>query len=67
MVSSPSRFLSPVMNLVEREIGLTGGHSIIYQIPKGPFVGPCDIGFMGKVSSGTADVSVEFELILIDQ
>ena len=54
------------MNLVEREIGLTGGHNIEYQIPKGPFVGPCDIGFMGMVSVGTADASVEFELVLVD-
>lgn len=54
------------MNLVEREIGLTGGHSISYAIPKGPFIGPCDVGFMGKVSVGTADASVEFELVLVD-
>ena len=57
---------SGTMRLVEREIGLTEGQSITYQIPKGPFVGPCDIGFMGRVSSGTVDVSVEFELIVID-
>ena len=54
------------MRLVEREIGLTGGQAITYRIPKGPFVGPCDIGFMGDVSTGSAEVSVEFELILID-
>jgi hypothetical protein len=55
-----------VMRLVERELGVVGGFSVIFKTPKGPFVGPCDVGFMAKVGTGTADVSVEFELIIID-
>lgn len=36
-------------------------------IPLGPFVGPCDIGFMAKVNSTTAEVSVEFEIFLVNE
>jgi hypothetical protein len=36
-------------------------------IPFGPYVGPTDIGFMAKVSAGTASVSVEFEIFVIDE
>ena len=32
--------------------------------PWGPFTGPCDLGFMGKVGVGTASVGVYFELML---
>ena len=32
--------------------------------PLGPFEGPCDIGFMAKVSLTTAAVGVDFEIIL---
>lgn len=62
-VSSP---FTGTMRLVEREVGVQGGYSLVTVAPKGPFVGPCDLGFMGKVSSGTAEVSVEFELLIID-
>ena len=36
-------------------------------VPFGPYVGPTDVGFMAKVGSGTASVSVEFEIILVDE
>lgn len=36
-------------------------------IPFGPFVGPCDVGFMAKVSATTGSVSVEFEIFLIEE
>ena len=36
-------------------------------VPFGPFVGPTDIGFMAKVSSGTAAVAVEFEIVILDE
>lgn len=35
-------------------------------VPFGSYVGPTDIGFMARVSSGTAEVSVEFEVILVE-
>lgn len=56
---------SGIMRLVEREIGVQGGLDHHFTVPKNGFVGPCDVGFMGKVTSGTADISVEFELLLI--
>lgn len=57
---------SGTMRLFQREIGVSGGYNLTSMAPKGPFVGPCDIGFMGVVAAGTADVSVEFELLLIE-
>ena len=37
------------------------------EIPFGPYVGPTDIGFMGKVDVGTGSISVEFEIFLLDE
>lgn len=53
------------MKMVEREVGLTAGFEKVFSVPKGPFVGPCDVGFMGLVSATTGIASVEFELLLI--
>lgn len=61
-VSTP---FSGAMRIVEREIGIQGGFDHHMILPKNGFVGPCDLGFMGKVTSGTADISVEFEILLI--
>lgn len=33
----------------------------------GPYVGPCDFGFMGKVDTGTASLSVEFDIFLVNE
>ena len=57
---------SGTRRIIEREVGFSGGYNVLFPIPKGPFVGPADIGFFGAVSQGTADISVEFELLLID-
>lgn len=35
--------------------------------PLGPYVGPCDIGFMGKVDAGTASLAVEFDIYLVSE
>lgn len=56
-----------IMRIIEREIGVQGGFPVLPKTPKGPFKGPCDIGFFGVVSTGTADVSVEFEILLVDK
>ena len=47
--------------------GLSGGTTDISgrTVPFGPFVGPCDIGFLAKVSATTGSVAVEFEIYLI--
>lgn len=48
-------------------VGLTGFANMIDSTsPLGPFVGPCDVGFMGKVSTGTGSISVDFEITLYD-
>lgn len=57
---------SGAMRLVDHEVGIDGPISLQSVSPKGPFVGPCDLGFMAKVATTAAVVSVEFELLLID-
>jgi hypothetical protein len=45
---------------------LEGGESTLpFQAPVGPFQGPCDIGWMAKVNTGTAEVDVDFEILVI--
>jgi hypothetical protein len=56
---------SGIMRLVEREVGVTGGYQFKPLSPKSTFVGPCDVGFMGVMSVGTSECSVEFELLLV--
>lgn len=36
-------------------------------VPFGPYTGPTDIGFMAKTTAGTAEVSVEFEIFVLDE
>ena len=36
-------------------------------IPFGPFVGPCDIGYMGRVSATTGSIACEFEIFLVNE
>lgn len=55
---------SGIMRLVEREVGISGGYDLTTVAPKGPFTGPCDVGFMGVMSVGTSECSVEFEMLL---
>lgn len=52
------------LRLVSQWAGVTGHVQYKPRAPRGAFVGPCDIGFMGKVASGTGTASVEFELIM---
>lgn len=50
--------------------GVTGGSVETFgsvDVPFGPYVGPTDIGFMARVASGTASVSVEFEIFLVSE
>ena len=54
------------IRMVERDVGVVGATNISFSVPLGPFPGPCDIGFMGRVTLTTGDVSVEFELLLVD-
>ena len=42
---------------------LDGGESYAWESPLGPFVGPCDMGWMGSAATGTPDVEATFELL----
>lgn len=55
-----------VMRIVEEDKGLTGGHNVEFQVPKLIGTGPCDVGFMAQTGVGTSDLSVEFEILLVD-
>ena len=55
-----------VMQVKELERGVEGTVTIEAKGPVGPYVGPCDIGFMARTASGTADVEIDFELLLVD-
>lgn len=54
-----------VMRLQSLHRDVVGAIDIAHQIPLGPYEGPCDIGFFAKAASSTADVSVQFEIILV--
>lgn len=54
-----------VMKVVREFIGMaTQPPHIANPFLEGPFVGPCDIIFMGLVTVGTASVTVDFELLV---
>lgn len=50
--------------------GVSGGSIETFgsvDVPFGPYVGPTDIGIMGKVTTGTASISVEFEIFIVSE
>ena len=50
------------------DVTLEGGQTQYKPVsPQGPFTGPCDLGYMGKIDAGTASVHVDFDLLLVDQ
>jgi hypothetical protein len=57
------------MRAVSTLTGLTGGIADLSgrQTPFGPFVGPCDIGWLAKVSATTGSISVEFEIFIVSE
>ncbi len=56
---------SGARRVIEKDLGISGTFTSKPKSPKFPFVGPCDIGFMGKGNAAVADISVEFELLII--
>lgn len=54
-----------VLKIIQRELGISGQSVTTHDSPRGPYIGPCDIGFIGHATSTTADISVEFELLLV--
>jgi hypothetical protein len=55
-----------IMRLINKFIGAEQSVTLAPKSPVGPLVGPCDVGFMAKTTSGTAEISVDFELLLED-
>lgn len=55
-----------VRQMVERDIGISGSTSVVFEELKGPFYGPCDIGFMANVPSNTANIAVEMAMLLVE-
>ena len=54
------------MRIVDEHIGVVGSHPSPSVAPFGPFLGPCDISYLGKVTSGTSPASVSFQVLLYD-
>jgi len=52
------------MKLKRELVGIEGNSESTFPIPKGPYPALTDIGFMARVSTGTADVSVDFTILL---
>jgi len=55
-----------VMQVKELERNIDGSFVLQPRSPLGPFTGPADIGFLCNVATGTADLSVDFEILLVD-
>ena len=55
----------PAMRSQQRFSGLTESISKEFDYPI-RYTGPCDIGFMAKVSTGTARVNAQFDFVLVD-
>ena len=55
------------MRLVQQETGIKEVYSVTPKTPINVFDELTDIGFMGKTSQGTASISCNFELLLIDK
>jgi len=54
------------MRLVNQWVGLSGEMHYEPDYPNGPYVGPCDFGFMAQGSAVASDITIDFELELID-
>lgn len=62
-VTSP---YSGAMRVNLKMIGVVGALSLDLESPVGPYAGPCDIGWMADATASGTDVSVDFELLVVD-
>lgn len=54
------------MRVFERNLAITEEHAVKPRVLRGPFQGPCDLGYMAAATpSGTCDVSISFDLLLV--
>jgi len=56
---------SGTMRIIYQAHALAGPMQVKPKSPWGEFIGPCDLGFMCKVATGTGDASADFEIQLI--
>lgn len=56
----------PALRLAANFIGISGIAQSDTNAPRNGFESPTDILFMGKIASGTADVVIDFEILLIE-
>ena len=54
------------MRAIAYKSGIVSGFESTPHSPWGPFVGPCDIGVLGKISATTSAVSTDFEMLILD-
>jgi len=54
------------MRLITEMKGVSGSFNLIITTPINGFTGPCDIGFMAQTTTGTGDLTVDFEILLQD-
>ena len=57
---------SGTMRLQALHRGIQNTIDISNHVARGPFVGPCDIGFLAKVANNTANISLQFNIVLVD-
>ena len=55
-----------VMQVKLEADGLQGPNNIPLDSPLSPMIGPCDVGFMGKVASTDASMTIDFEIMMFD-
>lgn len=54
------------MQVKELNRGIGDSFNDLLPIPRGPFVGPCDIGYMVRSTGGTVSVTVDYNILLED-
>ena len=54
------------MRLINHWVGVSGEMHYKPKYPNGPYVGPCDFGFMAQGTAVASDITVDFELEIVD-
>lgn len=59
---------SGIMRAKEYLVGIEAGINVSSKVPiVSNLTGPCDIGFLAKISTGTAEIAVDFDVLLVDE
>ena len=54
-----------IMRVIQHEVGVSGAEATSFNYPRVKLTGPCDVGFLGSISSGTANITCEFTLLMV--